>query len=218
MRRSDASSSNLGKNKNPRRTPKSYHHGDLKTALKKAALKLIRQKGPRNFSLNEASRLARVTVGAPYRHFADKDALLAEIICDGNALLAEEVRTAIQKVSGIQQQMLEAGMAYLRFSINHAEYFALMFRSGIDKLKYPEVQRSAEEAFRTISDLAQQSESTTEIAHVRAISAWALVHGLATLNAEGALDTITDQKQNVEDLRPVLWDFITRKHKREAED
>jgi AcrR family transcriptional regulator len=60
-----------------------YHHGDLKASLKKAALRLVREKGPRGFSLNEASRLAGVTVAAPYRHFADKNALLAEIACDG---------------------------------------------------------------------------------------------------------------------------------------
>jgi AcrR family transcriptional regulator len=202
----------------PHKTPKSYHHGDLKAVLKKAALKLIRQKGPRSFSLNEASRLAGVTVGAPYRHFTDKDGLLAEIICDGNAMLAQKVYAAIQDVSGIREQMLQAGMAYLRFSVDHADYFSLMFTSGIDKSKYPEVQRSAEEAFRTISDLTRQSESTTGIAYVRAISAWALVHGLAMLNAEGALDTIADEKQNIENLRPVLWDFITREHKREAKD
>lgn len=202
----------------PRKIPKSYHHGDLKTALKKAALKLIRQKGPRGFSLNEASRLAGVTVGAPYRHFADKDALLAEIICDGNVLLAHEVGAAIQKEGGIREQMLQAGMAYLRFSVDHADYFSLMFHSGIDKSKYPEVQRSAEEAFHTISDLTRRSESTTELAQLRALSAWALVHGLATLNAEGALDTMTNQKQNIEDLRPVLWDFIAREHKREAKE
>ncbi len=54
-----------------------YHHGDLKTSLKQAALRLVRDRGPRGFSVNEASRLAGVSVAAPYRHFHDKDALLA---------------------------------------------------------------------------------------------------------------------------------------------
>jgi AcrR family transcriptional regulator len=200
----------LGKKK------QSYHHGDLKAALKKAALKLVRQKGPGGFSLNEASRLAGVTVGAPYRHYADKDALLAELICDGNAILSQEVRAAIRRASKVRDQMLEAGMAYLRFSANHADYFSLMFNSGINKSAYPEVRQSAEEAFCTISDLTRQSESTAEVAYLRAISAWALIHGLATLNAEGALDKIANQKKAIEELRPVLWDFITREHKLET--
>lgn len=195
-----------------RKSPKSYHHGDLKTALKTAALKLVKQKGPRGFSLNEASRLAGVTVGAPYRHFADKEALVAEIMCDGNAILAGEVAKAVQRVNGLPDKMLEAAMAYLRFSVDHADYFSLMFNSGIDKSRYPEVRRSAQNAFGAVLDLAQKSERTAEAGHVRALSAWALVHGLAVLNAEGALNEVAGRRLDVEDLRPVLWDFVTRHH------
>jgi AcrR family transcriptional regulator len=195
---------------NARKPAKSYHHGDLKAALKKAALKLVRQKGPRGFSLNEASRLAGVTVGAPYRHFADKETLLAEIMCDGSAILARQVREAVQKVTGIREKMLEAGMAYLRFSVQQADYFAVMFNSGIDKSRHPEVKRSARDAFSTLLELGLESEPGVEAAHVRALSAWALVHGLAVLNAEGSLNEVAGTKQNFEDLRPVLWDFVTR--------
>ncbi|MBV8867653.1 MAG: TetR/AcrR family transcriptional regulator [Acidobacteriaceae bacterium] len=193
-----------------RQSVKSYHHGNLKTALKKAALKLVRKKGPRGFSLNEASRLAGVTVGAPYRHFADKDALLADLICDGNALLARQIREAVQKVAGVREKMLEAGMAYLHFSVEHADYFLLMFSSGLEKSGHPEVQRSAQDAFSIILDLALQSEPKVEAGQVRAVSAWALVHGLAVLNAEGALDEVIGNNLAIEDLRPVLWDFVTR--------
>jgi AcrR family transcriptional regulator len=189
---------------------KSYHHGDLKTALKKAALKLVRQKGPRGFSLNEASRQAGVSVAAPYRHFADKDDLLAEIISDGTEILAQELGEAAQKVNGVREQMLEAGMAYLRFSVDHADYFSLMFNSGIDKPKYPQVKRSSHDAFSVILALAQKLESKRQTAYVRALSAWALVHGLATLNADRALAASANQKQNIENFRPVLWDFVTR--------
>ena len=196
-----------------RKSIRSYHHGDLKAALKKAALQLVREKGPRGFSLNEASRLAGVTVGAPYRHFEDKDALLAEIICEGNAILAQEVREAAATVAGIKEQMLEAGMAYLRFSVNHADYFALIFNSGIDKSKYPETQRSAQDAFSVILSLAQQSEPTPELAIERAVSAWALVHGLAALYTDGALAAATDQEQDLAYLRDILWRFLRQPYK-----
>ncbi len=138
----------------PRKPVRPYHHGDLKSALKKAALKLVRQKGPRGFSLNEASRLAGVTVAAPYRHFEDKDALLAEIICDGNAILEKEARDAASRAKGTTEQMLEAGMAYLRFASAHSDYFSVIFSSGLDKSKYPEVQSSARKAFDVILSLA----------------------------------------------------------------
>jgi AcrR family transcriptional regulator len=194
-----------------RKSARSYHHGDLKTALKTAALKLVRQKGPRGFSLNEASRLAGVTVAAPYRHFEDKDALLAELICDGNAILAKEVREAVEGVNGVREQMLEAGMAYLHFSVRHADYFSVMFNAGIDKSKHPEVHASAQDAFSTILGLARQSGSTPELLYQEAVSAWALVHGLASLNADGALTAVAGEEQAIEDLRRVLRHFLAQR-------
>ena len=197
--------------RNPRIRKKvggAYHHGDLKASLKRAALRLVQEKGPRGFSLNEASRLAGVTVAAPYRHFEDKDALLAEIACDGLSLMVTELREATA-ASGIREQMLEAGMAYLRFSSVHADYFAVIFNAGLDKSKYPDVRLAAERAYGVILELSQQAENTRELASQRAVSAWALVHGFATLTADGALSTAMEEKSGFEHLRPLLRQFLT---------
>ncbi len=78
-------------------------------------------------------------------------------------------------------------MAYLRFARNHADYFSVMFQSGLDRSKYPEIERSARTGFGVIVGLAQQYERTPELAELRAVSAWALVHGLAGLDQDGAL-------------------------------
>ena len=190
-----------------------YHHGDLKTSLKKAALRLVNEKGPRGFSLNEASRLAGVTVAAPYRHFADKDALLAELACDGNELMTRELLQATEEVGDLREKMLEAGMAYLRFSRDHADYFAVIFQAGLDKAKYPEVERSARGAFGVILHLAQQYERGPERASRRAVSAWALVHGLATLSGDQALDTAMPVQPGFEHLRPLLQQFLSQTYK-----
>ncbi len=189
----------------PRRKPvRPYHHGDLKAALKEAALQLVREKGPKGFSLNEASRLAGVTVAAPYRHFVDKEGLLAEIACDGNAILLSEVQGAAGRPGAVKERMFEAGMAYLRFSSHHSDYFNVIFNSGIDKAKYPEVHRTCMEAFAVIADLADQFEPTPEMARERAISAWALVHGLAVLCADSALSA----EEDFAHLRPILKRFL----------
>ena len=187
-----------------------YHHGDLKASLKNAALRLVRKKGPRGFSLNEASRLAGVTVAAPYRHFQDKDALLAEIACDGNELMKRELQEAASKVSGVREQMLEVAMAYLRFSKARSDYFAVIFHAGLDKSKYPEVERSAQEAFGVIVSLAQHYERTPELAGQRAVSSWALVHGLATLSVDGAFSTAIRERPAFEHLRPMLRQFLSQ--------
>ena len=149
---------------------RSYHHGDLKAALKDAALKLVREHGPRGFSLNEASRLAGVSVAAPYRHFADKDALLAELICDGNALLEHELREASAKAISIPDRMLEVGMAYIHFANAHRDYFAVIFNSGIDKSKHSGVRQSAMRAFGVIAGLAKESEASDALASERAVT------------------------------------------------
>jgi AcrR family transcriptional regulator len=193
-----------------KKVQRAYHHGDLKGALKKAALRLVRHKGPEGFSLNEASRLAGVTVAAPYRHFEDKNALLAEIACDGCKLMVHELEESAASVSGTKAKMLETGMTYLRFASLHADYFAVIFNAGLDKSKYPELKHAAGEAFGVILGLSQQAEKNAELAVQRAISAWALVHGLATLAADGALSTAMPESSELEHLRPILQDFLAQ--------
>jgi AcrR family transcriptional regulator len=186
-----------------------YHHGDLKGALKAAALRLVRERGPRGFSINEASRLAGVSMGAPYRHFIDKDALLAEVARDGNELMGAEIRKAVAKVEGLEEKMIEAGMAYLRFAVRHSDYFAVIFQAGLEKAKYPELERAAREAFATILDLSKQYEKTPERGLERAVGAWALVHGLATLELEGGIAMAAKRQPGIEHLRPLLARFLS---------
>src|SRR5499426_4235470 len=56
-----------------------YHHGNLREALIRAALDLIAAKGPAGFTFAEAARSAGVSPAAPYRHFRDRDALMADV-------------------------------------------------------------------------------------------------------------------------------------------
>ncbi len=135
--------------------------------------------------------------------------LLAEIACEGNAILLKEVQEAASKPSTVKERMLEAGLAYLRFSSRHSDYFDVIFNSSIDKEKYPEVHRTGMEALGVISDLAKQYEHTPELAEARAVSAWALVHGLAALCADGALSA----KNNFAELRPLLERFLDEPYK-----
>jgi AcrR family transcriptional regulator len=198
----------LKKAKVLRKAKGEYHHGDLKTSLKEAALRLVRDRGPRGFSLNEASRLAGVSVAAPYRHFDDKDELLAEITCDGMDLLEREMRNAVAKAGKLRDQIVESGMAYLRFARNHADYFSVMFQSGLDRSKYLEIERSAKAGFGVLLSLLLQYERTPELAELRAVSAWALVHGLAALDHDGALSAAAGKSQTLEQLRPILERFV----------
>jgi AcrR family transcriptional regulator len=191
-----------------KKTKGTYHHGDLKSTLKGAALRLVLEKGPRGFSINEASRLAGVTVAAPYRHFEDKDALLAEIATDGFGRLAEDVQNAATAAPQTGA-VLAAGLAYLRFAAKHRDYFAVMFGAGLDKTKYPLLEVASREAFGTIHALIAATETNRTVAQQRAVACWAFVHGLSTLTADGAVTS--DSKQGLHiDPPALLGDFVKK--------
>ena len=165
----------------------SYHHGDLKTAMIEAALQLVREKGARGFTLNEASRIAGVGVSAPYNHFKDKHALLIEIVLLGNRTLETELRAAADTDAPPREKLLAVYLAYVSFAERHPDLFAVMFQSGIDKTQYPEVQASSAKAFEVAAILALQIEPSQRFAHQLALAIWTMAHGFATLNVEGAI-------------------------------
>lgn len=170
-----------------RKKARSYHHGDLKTALIQAALQLVRTKGPRGFTLNEASRTAGVSVSAPYNHFRDKDALLIEIVLLGNRTLESELQTAADAFEPPREKLLAVYLAYVSFAERHPDLFAVMFHSGINKVPYPEVQASSVKAFDVAAKLATQIEPSQASAGQLALALWTMAHGFATLSLEGAI-------------------------------
>ena len=166
---------------------RSYHHGDLKTAMIEAALQLVRKKGPRGFTLNEASRTAGVSVSAPYNHFKDKEALLIEIVLLGNRTLETELQAAADTVELPREKLLAVYLAYVSFAERHPDLFAVMFQSGIDKTPYPEVQASTLKAFGVAAKLAVEIELSQESADQLALATWTMAHGFAMLRVEGAM-------------------------------
>ena len=166
---------------------RSYHHGDLKTAMIEAALQLVRKKGPRGFTLNEASRTAGVSVSAPYNHFKDKDALLVEIVLLGNRTLETELRAAADIFEPPKERLLAVYLAYVSFAERHPDLFAVMFQSGIDKTPYPEIQASTAKAFEVAARLTAQIDPSQTSAEQLALAIWTMAHGFATLNVEGAI-------------------------------
>ena len=141
-----------------------YHHGDLPAALLKAAGKTLEQNGVASLSLRDAARRAGVSHNAPYRHFPDRQALLAALAREGFARLAERLRG---------QQGPELGIAYVRFALEHPQRFRLMF-TGL-------AGDAAQQAYRTVRD-AFDELPRPELA---AAAAWSLMHGLAQLLLEG---------------------------------
>ena len=166
-----------------------YHHGDLKNALRAAASRLIAERGVESVSLREISQSAGVSHTAAYRHFADKQALLADLAEDGFRQLAELNRQAIHETpGGPVAQLMACGRAYVRFGVQRSHVLQLMFSQAIpDWSVHPSLQQASEELARTLADVVAAGQA---VGAMRAaplgdvtLTAWSLVHGLALLLA-----------------------------------
>lgn len=156
-------------------TMSTYHHGELRPALLRAAARVLEQDGPAALSLRELARRAGVSHSAPYRHFADREALLAALAAEGFALLGE----ALARSSGRQM-----GEAYVDFALEHPQRFRLMFGGHLRFSRHRALAAVAARPYRALLDAfrAQPSIADPEKA---AAAAWSLVHGLAHLLLDG---------------------------------
>ena len=159
----------------------SYHHGDLRAALLRAADDLLQEVGAEGVTLRAVARKAGVSHAAPYRHFPSKEDLLAEIARVG----FDRLRERLAAVRG-EDSVRAAGAEYVRFAVEHPARFDLMFGPYItDYQRHPELGRSAAAAFAELVEIiaAEQLEGRVAAgpAEAHATFAWSAVHGLATL-------------------------------------
>jgi AcrR family transcriptional regulator len=168
-----------------------YHHGNLREALIQSALSLIGEKGPAGFTIAEAARSAGVSPAAPYRHFRDRDELMADVARLGFDRFATGLETAWQ---GGRPSALEAlqnvGRAYLAFARNEPAYYAAMFETGLPKADSPDLEQSARRAFDVLQaatrKLAEKlPEESRPPARMVALHVWSLSHGIASLFGRG---------------------------------
>jgi AcrR family transcriptional regulator len=121
-----------------------YHHGDLRSALVDAAIGVIAERGVRDFSMAEASRRLGVTTAAPYRHFADRDELLAAVATRGLTVFAAMLSAAADAADTPAKRLAAMAGAYVRFAAQQRPLFDTLFNSGLDKSRHPELQRAWE--------------------------------------------------------------------------
>lgn len=168
-----------------------YHHGHLREALIKAALDLISEKGPAGFTFAEAARAAGVSPAAPYRHFRDRDALMADVARQGFAAFADALENAWDSGKPNARAAFERiGTAYLDFARQEPAYFAAMFESGIPIAEYPDLRAEGDRAFGVLRDaceavLAPVPKDRRPPAMMMALHIWSLSHGIASLFARG---------------------------------
>jgi AcrR family transcriptional regulator len=172
----------------------SYHHGDLKRALSSAALSLVAEKGPKGFTLTEAARRAGVSAAAPYRHFADKAALLATVAEQGFRDLHAELIAAADAATDPKGRVVELGRAYVRWAGAHPDHYRVMFGAELSKADHPDLAVAGEQAFDDLLDAIVTCQEAGIVAgsDPRELAAplWSLVHGVASLAIGGDLRSV----------------------------
>lgn len=165
-----------------RQTPakgSAYRHGDLKTALRVEAERILIERGIADVGLREVARALGVSHNAPYRHFPNREALLADIAAGGFERLRAMYKQAIIPEDP-RQRVTAIGHTYLRFALAEPAVFRLMMGKDLAKPQYPELKAAADGVFALVrAELLAAGVPDPAIAESLAL--WSMVHGIATL-------------------------------------
>jgi AcrR family transcriptional regulator len=173
------------------RGPRGYHHGNLRETLIRAALDLIAQKGAAGFTFADAARWAGVSPAAPYRHFRDRDDLLASVALRG----FEQFEAALTRAWDDGRPdpftaLHRMGKAYLAFARAEPAYYSAMFEAGVPPDTSVELRVAGDRAFAVLRGAAEKvcaqiPPKERPPVLMLALHIWSLSHGIASLFGRG---------------------------------
>lgn len=173
-----------------KRTPRrAYHHGDLKAALVEAAVDIVRTEGADALTLRAVAARVGVSATAPYRHFADRRALVAAVAEVGFRKLQEAMLEAVQSGGG-REGMKQVAMAYVRFGHENAAEYRVMFGPEVavtDEL--PSLRQTGRGVLGFVAEGFSRLQQAGLIGPgdpwLMAVATWATLHGLVMLSLDG---------------------------------
>lgn len=161
-----------------------YHHGDLRRTLLSETASAIDEDGVSKLSLRALAKRAGVSNAAPTYHFGDKAGLLTALATEGFAQLAQALTSAGKNLS-----LVEMGVAYVRFALEHSAHFSVMFQPHMLDEEEPGLILAQQRATTALAAGVQELHGTcTEADEDARLAAWSLVHGYATLVLSGAIE------------------------------
>jgi len=177
-----------------RKKADSYQHGDLREALIQAGLKLLSAGDPAALTLRAAAQLAGVSHAAPYRHFRDKQALVAAIAERGFRQLSAAMREELARCSSSRSRdrILALGVGYVRFATSNPASLRVIFGGvlGAEEVP-PDLTAAGDEAYAILREEIARGIERRELRQGEpdqlALASWSLVHGLSTLLINGAI-------------------------------
>jgi AcrR family transcriptional regulator len=189
-----------------KKTPGSYHHGDLRRSLIQAGRMLLARNGTGGLSLRQVAKVAGVSHTAPYRHFKDKAELLAAIAEAGFEQLRWDAQsTAAEHRDTPLEQYIHCAARYVRFAVENPETAHLMFGGGIDMRSAPPSLKQASWAtFELLIEVIENGKraglykalDTMDLA----VTTWSGIHGLSLLIANGYLSRLAASDVQIDDL------------------
>lgn len=192
-----------------------YHHGKLKETLIKSALKFLKTQSPNEISLRELARDAGVSGTAPYRHFKDKNELLAAISQQGFDLMSQYLMEAMSKAGQDPLKMLyDCGLAYFKMAFENTQHFKLMVNSDVVPCAdYPDLQLASGKSFLIVTKMVEFCQSKGLIGKgnsmTMALHCWSVVHGFTALYVEKHLDWMGVTPENAEKaLQSLISQFL----------
>jgi AcrR family transcriptional regulator len=171
-----------------------YHHGDLRDALLRAAGAILRETGAAHITVREAARRAGVSHNAPYRHFPDRESLLAALAKEAFIEFARVLKAASEspRPENARKNLAEA---YVSFALENPERYNLMFGKSIPDSLYAQFEPIARSSFETLKDVMSRSTGVKDPAlEDMAARQWGQVHGLVSLMLNGQLHFLKQEK------------------------
>jgi AcrR family transcriptional regulator len=148
------------------------HRGNLPNALRAAARAILDEAGQDEIGLREVARRVGVSATAVYRHFANKEDLLASVAADGFRELAAAIETGTTgsyPVDGV-------GLAYFDFALRKPGLFRLMFGPIlIERAKYPKLNEAVSAVFGLLQRITVSADEWPRENNVAGRAAWGLV-------------------------------------------
>lgn len=168
-----------------------YHHGDLRRVVIETARAMLGEDKGWQFTLREVARRAGVSHAAPYKHFPDKSALLAELATQGFAELGAQIGAAVERPRSSRTELIAAAKAYVDFGIANPSLYRLMFSADVDKKAFPKLDEAGAVAFAELVGILERGQESgafkKQPVRGQAACAWSLAHGFTMLALDGQL-------------------------------
>ena len=177
-----------------------YHHGDLRRAMLQEAVRIIQKDGVESLTLRGVGERLGVSRSALYRHFVDKDALLAAVATEGFRMLRETLLEAWNSGGRGRPGFEAMGAAYVRFAVTHTSHYRVMFGGFLAGDSRPASPPPDIDAFQVLVDsiveqqaqgLVRKDDDPRQLSNF----IWAVVHGIAMLAVDGLIRSSEEAHQ-----------------------